>query len=121
MEDKGNFDADPQASTSFNSTFDFDVFVREFLTEIPIFIAKIGWPVLFTVFFLYMIWPYIQETRRNVSLSSANNVQRKKVLDAEVKRVRAMQQLDLLKSNRDNTDENDESEKTQEEEEAESS
>lgn len=99
MENSGTFDADSSSGASSDSNFDFDLYVRDILNEIPIFIAQIGWPTLFTVLFLYMIWPYIQQTRRSVSLLSANNSQRKKVLDAEVKRIRAMQHLDLLKSN----------------------
>lgn len=70
------------------------------LRSVPDFFAEFGWPLLFTALILFFVWPYVEKMRQTVSLSVANNPVRKETFDTELKRARAMQQLDVYKANR---------------------
>jgi len=74
--------------------------IGSIVDHIPDIFAQFGWPLLFTAIVLYLVWPYVVEMRQKVSLSVANNPVRREVLNNELKRARAMQQLDVYKANR---------------------
>ncbi len=71
--------------------------IDELAGHIVGFIQKYGWYAIFICIVSYTMQPYLAEWRRNRSLALARDPERCRVFDAEVKRVRAKQALDLLK------------------------
>ena len=64
-------------------------------------LQKYGWPIIFSLIALYYALPHVKDYLRQVSLASANNRHRRSILEADMKRARVMQQLDLYKANRE--------------------
>lgn len=74
--------------------------IENIVRNLPEYVATFGWPLLITLVILYSIWPYVVGLRESISLSVANDPSRRKLFDEELKRARAMQQLDVYKSYR---------------------
>eukprot|EP01041_Mallomonas_annulata_P001665 gene1665-3219_t len=64
-------------------------------------VQKFGWPILFSLAAIYFAFPYVKQLLREASLRHANNRHRRQILDADLKRARVRQQLDLYKANRE--------------------
>jgi hypothetical protein len=62
------------------------------------FLSRYGWPILILLFLLYYFRPQIKKLQADYSLKKANNPYRVQILDEDMKRVRARQQLDHLKN-----------------------
>lgn len=62
------------------------------------FLAKFGWPILITLFLLYYFKPQIKQWRHEYSIKRANHPMRVEILNEDMKRVRARQQLEHLKA-----------------------
>jgi hypothetical protein len=67
------------------------------------FFESYGWYVVFSCVAMYVARPYVAAWARRRSLQQANDPQRVKVLDAERRRVRVHQQLDVMKAHREQT------------------
>lgn len=62
------------------------------------FLAHYGWPLLFVVALLYYFKPQLNKLQQDYSLNRPNNPYRVQLLDEDLKRVRARQQLEHYKS-----------------------
>jgi hypothetical protein len=62
------------------------------------FLSRYGWPILIVLFLLYYFRPQLNKLQADYSLKKANNPYRVQILDEDMKRVRARQQLDHLKN-----------------------
>jgi hypothetical protein len=62
------------------------------------FLAHYGWPLLFVVALLYYFKPQLNKWQQDYALKRANNPHRVQILDEDLKRVRARQQLDHYKN-----------------------
>ncbi len=65
------------------------------------FIETNGWKIIFLLIIIYLLYPYFLQWRPQVSLKSANDPNRKNILDEGRKRARMHQQLDVYKANRE--------------------
>jgi hypothetical protein len=72
---------------------------EELLLHLQQFAEKYGWTIVFSGVLYFTIKPYITAFVESRSRSHANRPDRKKVLDSEVQRVRAIQQLNVYKTN----------------------
>ena len=78
--------------------------VQHIAANLPHYIAMVGWPLLITLVILYNIWPYVQQLRESASLAAANAPSRKELFNNELKRARAIQQLDVYKASREKSE-----------------
>ena len=74
---------------------------EEAVQYVQFVIENYGWTILFSAIFFFSIKPYLSSYMEKLSREHANRPERKGVLDEEVKRVRAMQQLDVYKASRE--------------------
>ena len=89
----------PSSINYFNIINSYLVQIRENVSNN---ISSIGWTLLIAFIVLYNLWPYIEQLRSKVCVNVANDPSRKKLFNEELKRARAMQQLDVYKANRKN-------------------
>ncbi len=68
---------------------------------IGVLLQKFGWPIIFSLIAIYYALPYVKDYLRQMSLARANNRHRRSILEADMKRARVIQQLDLYKANRE--------------------
>ena len=62
------------------------------------FLSRYGWPIVIVLFLFYYFRPQLMKLQADYSLKKANNPYRVQILDEDMKRVRARQQLEHLKN-----------------------
>jgi hypothetical protein len=76
--------------------------IDQILSSIPLFIEEYGWYIVFTAIAYYFSLPYLDNWARERSLASANDPERRRILDAERNRVRARQAIAAAKASKEN-------------------
>ena len=69
--------------------------IDEFVGYVQYFLELHGWKIVFCAVTLYMAQNYITDALEALSLARANNPERRRVLDLELRRVRLQQQRKL--------------------------
>jgi hypothetical protein len=67
--------------------------LEELLLGAQTLIETWGWPILLTLLAIYFSRPYIDAFMKQQSLRSANNPQRRQVLEKDMRRVRMQQTI----------------------------